>query len=61
MITIKKFGENSTTCVSESCKTDADCKKYVGNTKVGYEDSEVADGDLVCDKEGKECIGARKI
>merc|ERR1712117_966826 len=46
--------------LSKSCKSDEDCKKYVGNPKFGYEDSEVADGDLVCDKEWNNCIGARK-
>ena len=58
---IKRLGENTTTCVSETCKTNEDCKKYVGNTVLGwYEDTQIEDGDMVCDKEEEYCK-ARKI
>jgi len=56
---IKKSGGNTTTCVSNSCKTNEDCKKFIGNIVEDIsEDSEIEDGDLICDKEDKHCIEA---
>jgi len=56
---VQKPGENRTTCISRSCKTDEDCKKFNGNIVLDKsEDSEIEDGDLICDKEDKHCNGA---
>merc|ERR1712142_861783 len=49
---IKNLGENSTTCVSRSCRTNEDCKKFVGNLEY-----EVEEDYWVCDKDEDEDEG----